>query len=133
MARYLDPQQLAEGVRTAYLLKIDQRSVDLPQQEHGHGCRLWTEGVSGSGYPRMRVKMDGQPSIQFGVHQVVYSFNFRIPLNQPGYDVSHRCHTRLCIRVEHLSYEPKLVNAQRNDCRFQNHCQGHHPYLNCIL
>ena len=128
--RYLDPTQLTEESKAAYLLKVDLSSVPHPQGQ----CRLWTKGVGGSGYPRMRVKVAGRVgSIQYGVHQVVYALNSGTALNLPLHDVSHRCHNRLCVNMDHLSYEPKVVNAQRNPCRELNQCRGHLPFLPCIF
>ena len=83
--RYLDPTKLTDESKAAYLVKVDVSSVPHPQGQ----CRLWTKGVGGSGYPRMRVKAPDTPSIQYGVHQVVYALNSGIALNVPLHDVMY--------------------------------------------
>jgi hypothetical protein len=127
MARHLDPTDLPEAKTNGYLLTVDRRSAP-----HGH-CRLWSEGVAGSGYPNMRLTVPGRPSIQYGVHQIVFSLNSGMPLNMPNYEVSHLCHQKLCVSFEHLSYEPKFVNVKRNACFTKQECDGHVPYPACVL
>lgn len=125
--RYLDPRGMTEAATTGYLIKVDQHSVP-----HGQ-CRLWTGGLGGSDYPRMRLTTARRPSTQYGVHQIVYSLNFGIPLDRERHDVSHKCHNRLCVNIDHLSYEPRAINVNRNTCKEEHHCRGHGQFRQCIL
>ena len=54
--------------------------------------------------------------------------------------LSHRCHIKSCININHLSLEPQAINIERKDCfrnkskRDRNTCKGHEaPYDPCIF
>ncbi len=126
-SRHLDGNSFQEDKKQFYLAKIAQKSVDVG------ACRIWQGGVGGSDYPRMRVSHPHAGSTQFGVHQIVYSLHFNVSLDTPYFDVSHICHRKHCVKAEHLVYESKAVNSQRNVCVQEGLCMGHGDSPNCIL
>jgi len=52
-------------------------------------------------------------------------------------DISHVCHSRLCINADHLSHEPHDVNMDREGCQRLGRCTGHKldgkQFAPCIL
>ena len=68
-------------------------------------------------------------------HRLIYMLNtkqFELPKDM---QVSHKCHNRRCINMQHLSLEPQYVNRDREQCRelIPVRCKTHFPYDNCIL
>ena len=56
----------------------------------------------------------------------------------PGLEVSHLCHNKACIKPEHMTTEPNLINMARNACAsvrksrgINNFGFGHQSYPNC--
>jgi ribosomal protein S16 len=41
--------------------------------------------------------------------------------------VSHLCHNKLCVRIEHLSLETAQINNNRQICKNNGECTGHYP------
>lgn len=66
------------------------------------------------------------------VHRLKYFLMAGTNLSR-SMDVSHRCHTKLCININHLSYEPHRVNCSREKCRHDGECGGHRGYKRCIV
>ena len=50
-----------------------------------------------------------------------------------GYEISHLCHNKNCIQIEHLQLEPKSVNMSRKMCVSGRQCIGHGQYPPCLL
>lgn len=94
-------------------------------------CFIYRGEVMG-GYPSLRVTFRGR-RIRLRVHRLTfYLLNNAEPLNCSMH-VSHLCHEKLCINIEHLSYEPNAINCQRNLCYEENKCFGHQGYKHCII
>jgi len=49
-------------------------------------------------------------------YQVAYFGSYPEVHLTNGYEISHLCHERRCVNPEHLTYEPKLANQQRQEC-----------------
>ena len=54
-------------------------------------------------------------------------------LDKPRFYVIHLCHSKLCVEVEHLVYEPSIVNTQRRSCVPFARCCGLSAYPDCML
>lgn len=57
----------------------------------------------------------------------------------PGLEASHLCHNKACIKPEHMTAEPHLINMSRNACAsvrktrgISNFCFGHQSYPQCM-
>ena len=48
-------------------------------------------------------------------------------------DASHLCHNKICVRLSHLSLEPRQVNLSRKRCVKAGQCKGHLSYPECLL
>ena len=47
-------------------------------------------------------------------------------LDRPNFEISHLCHTKLCIQTTHVSYEPKSINEKRKLCEKHEKCSKDH-------
>lgn len=47
--------------------------------------------------------------------------------------VSHLCHSKTCIKAEHLNLETMEQNRDRDECVRRRNCQGHKNLPMCIL
>ena len=100
--------------------------------ENEKQCHIWTGDIFEDGYPCVRVSFRGK-RLRVRVHRLVYYLaNPNVFLDSKIHTI-HLCHNKLCINIEHLSYEPSVVNCQRNTCVSENNCFGHAGYKNCIL
>lgn len=112
---------------------------DLIMEKTTRDGDCWRSGAckDKDGYPVMKFqelpKKDGGKSRREAVHRVVYALKKDSPLDFSGHEVSHLCHVKECINIDHLSYEPHNINVARNLCRSSNRCSGHGPYKRCIL
>ena len=94
-------------------------------------CHNWL-GEIADGYPCIRVKFR-ERRMRIRVHRLIfYLLNDAIPLD-PKIHVSHLCNNKICVNIEHLSYEPCVINAQRNTCFTSRKCFGHADFKNCIV
>lgn len=76
-------------------------------------------------------------------HAALYMFSNKYKELTPKYmtyggsvqqmHVSHRCHLNLCVKNEHLSYEPQIINNNRISCKKNKVCSGHDEYEPCIF
>lgn len=96
------------------------------------GCHIWSGGnLSPNGYGTIRTVFRGKRK-RFFVHRLLYFLQVQHNLC-PTFHVSHLCHSKLCIKYEHLSYETKNINEARNICKRNGECTGHRSYKKCIL
>lgn len=115
-----------------YKLYIHQNSSD----SHENSCRIWNnqQGTGTNTYTRIKVKLPGKTRHIFTtVHRLSYmldSKNFEL---DPQKHVSHLCHNKFCIKVEHLTYESPSSNESRKPCAKIRVCQGHVNAPNCIF
>lgn len=95
-------------------------------------CHIWYSSTNSDGYPIIRPNFRSK-SQTFTVHRLIYFLGNNCHFSNSAYHVSHRCHTKLCIKLEHLSLEPSEINNERNLCRPNRTCKGHDGYENCIF
>lgn len=111
-----------------YGKKLENRSIIA---QNG-ACRLWTGTVKkckASNYGVLYCLVPPQNQWkQLYVHRLAYIFHHGLTLDairQDDMHVSHLCHNSLCIKPEHLAFEPDYVNAYRRTCVNLGHCSGH--------
>ena len=121
----IDPTVIPHSTKTLYSEKSSSSSSLS-------NCLIWGKSVNSSGYPQMRFSFPGKCSKFFIVHRMLYALQRNAVLDKPP-NVSHSCHSKLCVEVEHLVYEPSVVNAQRRSCVTFARCCGHSPYPDCML
>lgn len=96
------------------------------------GCILWCGTSDCYGYGVKRVKWpDGIQKLE-KAHRVAYMAHHKLcslpQLDETGLqlDVSHLCHTKLCINPAHLVLETHTSNMSRNHCRAARVCSLEH-------
>ena len=98
--------------------------------EHLNGCYIW-KGASPKGYGVLSFSFRGK-KFKLKAHRVVYYLGFNQPLS-PKMHVSHVCHNKLCVNIQHLSYEPQKINNNRQICAHEGICYGHYGFLDCKI
>ena len=106
--------------------------------DKGHGCVFWNGARSDTGYGRIRnpfAKLNDQPAF-YRTHRLVYLLNNidaysdmilpKSDLDAHDLDVSHICHNKLCINIQHLVFELHYINCNRRQCVHDNVCSGSH-------
>ena len=94
-------------------------------------CHIWTGKCNSSGYGFLKFTFRGR-QIKCRVHRLAFFLRHNVLL-MPNMHVSHLCHTKLCLRVEHLSYEPQRINNNRTVCKNEGMCYGHYAFPSCLL
>ena len=94
-------------------------------------CKLWT-GAQRNGYGILEVRFRGN-KIKLPVHRLTYFLENRCLPLQADMHVSHLCHNKLCCEILHLSFEPQKINNNRQICKSNGECSGHHGYQNCTF
>ncbi len=134
---YFNPDIVSDRVKEDILHKINENS----EIQDDSGCIHWTKSTSSAGYPHMKL---GKPlntifkDKPYNPGHLKYNFAKHIILNWNTFHMSHRCHNKICINVDHLSYEPASVNKSRDFCKMAKACSENHgfegeKYRNCIL
>ena len=126
MAWRFDPKQLTNDEREALEQKINKK-VD---NSHPSTHIVWIGGHNGRGYPQMRVgkHLETRMGITCMINpaHIMYCLKHGIVLNTPQYEISHLCHAKSWINVEHINYEPRHVNKARQvSCAGKLVCTGH--------
>ena len=118
-----------------YLQQLQEKLAMKSEICGPKGCVEWRGGRSGP-YGVMKLKFFRFPTSKvMRVHRVQYmitSKNFDL---NPQMHVSHLCHNSLCINENHLSYETREINMQREQCKhfIPKHCIGHPGQPDCIF
>ena len=95
-------------------------------------CSEWTGPSDKDGYPMLRVTFRGK-RIWLRVCRLIYFLHFNFELNS-RYQVSHLCHNKKCVNIEHLNYETPVTNNQRKTCNSNRVCCcNHYGEPNCIF
>lgn len=105
--------------------------VDQYHTKNFYNCHIWKGEILG-GYPNLRVTFRGK-RVRFRVHRLIYYLSINAEPLDPDIHVSHLCHNKCCINLQHLSYEPNAINCQRNLCKIGKQCFGHKGYRKCIV
>lgn len=100
-----------------FALAIDKRTLKT------HFCHEWTGSVNKDGYGLYRPCFRGK-QIKLTVHRFKFYIH-NINIFTSDMHVSHLCHNKLCIRLNHLSLEPQSVNNSRKTCALEGQCEGH--------
>ena len=109
-----------------------------------YGCLLWKGATFSGRYGRMRnpfYKHANQPAYM-RIHRLVYLLHhidefsdFIVPktdTNGQDLEVSHICHNRLCVNIDHLVLESHMTNCSRRECVAKKICcKTHKP--ECLL
>jgi hypothetical protein len=120
-----------------YNLSAEERIMILSKlvfkSPRPNGCSEACAIDDGSGYPRVRVTLRGE-QMHLGVPRLVYFFSIGCRPLDRGIHISHLCHNKRCISLDHLSYEPAIINYWRNYCNKVVHvCIGHGQFPYCHL
>lgn len=117
--------ELSENEIENFLLKLKCTNI---QNEH---CLLWS-GAQRNSYGILENRFRGN-KIKIPVHRLAYFLKHNCEPLSPEMHVSHLCHNKLCINVEHLSLEPQAINNSRQICKNEGECYGHHGFQNCLI
>lgn len=87
-------------------------------------CWLWDAAVDGDGYGRFGVRTGPGEWLSARAHRVAYATVkgwdvFGLELN--GEDIHHLCHTRLCVRPDHLRRQPHAAHGFHHGKHRNNH------------
>lgn len=96
------------------------------------GCHIWYGATDSDGYGIIRPTFRLKRQI-FTVHRLMYYLENDCHIHNISYHVSHLCHYKKCMNIQHLSLEPGEINVQRNSCRQSKTCCGHDGFKNCIF
>ena len=112
-----------------YKARILSRGVETPT-----GCLLWSGERGSDGYGLFRFTYDKE-RYKVRVHRFLFFIDKRIPHYDKMAQVSHICHNKLCIKMDHLNLEDAATNTERNICSRTpgQRCIGHNGAPNCIL
>lgn len=97
-----------------------------------NGCHIWYGATDSDGYAVIRPTFRLKRQI-FTVHRLIYYLENDCHFYNRSYHVSHLCHNKKCINIQHLSLEPGEINVRRNSCRQSKTCCGHDGFKNCIF
>jgi hypothetical protein len=131
---HLHTRTMEGAFKVKYSQKLSDRSALAPNGQ----CLVWrgtTRSSHGTLYGVLCCKVHDQWKTEY-VHRLALIFHKGWTLEDVadrGLDVSHLCHNPLCVRPEHLSYEPHWVNRNRTKCVSLNICQKHADHLDCML
>jgi len=98
-------------------------------------CRLagptLIRSTNQGGYPFMKVRIPGtSKSKSVTISRLMYMCSVR-QIDLEG-DVSHLCHRKQCLNIQHLVLESRAVNNRRQTCYAQGSCTKlHEPF--CIF
>lgn len=98
----IDPLQFTLDDQIQIFLNIYRKCIKSDT------CILWTRGCNSKGYSQQRIKMpNGQQKLLLA-HRLIYAFMNGIKIggqNQHNLEISHLCHKKRCLNVEHLNLE----------------------------
>ena len=95
-------------------------------------CHVWTGDIHKSGYGLFKfTSPKNHKRMTVRVHRFLF-YLYGFPC-MTGRDVSHLCHNKACVNVNHLSLETRAINNQRKTCVAEKKCFGHVNYRDCIL
>ena len=78
--------------------------------EDKKGCKVWEGCIKADGYGVMKVKFqDGKRKVK-GVHQLAYICHYRTLCLPKDVEISHLCHVKNTVQIDHLVAEPHHIN-----------------------
>ena len=130
-----DPDKLTLEEKDFILNKIENNTSVSPTSS----CILWAKKAQKNGYPQMKLNSKiaakfGNPDRPFNPASILYSIKKNVVLLKvTDMRLSHLCHVKFCVNLEHLIIEPLATNIQRNGCRGNHKCVGHGNSPDCLL
>ena len=98
----------------------------------GSECVVLTGPTDVYGYGIYRVTMNGK-RLKLLAHRLMF-FVENSPVQLcSSIHVSHVCHNKPCVNIDHLLYEPASVNNARKVCTKNGECTGHRAIKRCLL
>jgi uncharacterized protein YutD len=94
-------------------------------------CHIWNgQQLKGYGIFEFRFR---KHKIKLRVHRLQMYIHNGCRAIDTVQHVSHLCHNKLCVRIEHLSLETAQINNNRQICKNNGECTGHYGLARCIL
>ena len=93
-------------------------------------CVSWGGTLKG-GYGIWKVRL-GDKRTNVRVHRFLFYLESGCQELDQKMHVSHLCHRKNCIKLEHLSLEDNVTNNQRKTCVLEGRCFGHVGYDYCL-
>lgn len=88
---------------------------------------IWQGGLKGI-YGVKKLSPPGHKNIVRTAHRALYICSARTLELPADMDVSHLCHTSLCVNIVHLVLESHIINMGRLECKNFGFCSlKHHP------
>lgn len=87
-------------------------------------CKIYTGTIQG-GYGIISKTIHGRRYRAYA-HRIVIFHHSGVTSLPSGSEVSHLCHNKRCINIDHLSVEPHAVNNTRIHCYNERHCSSNH-------
>ena len=112
----LEPEEIEKFRELIFLYTINHNN-DLFSM-----CTLWNGPVNRDGYGFVRVTFRGCRKI-LTAHRLAYYISHSSHYLIPNMHVSHLCHNKLCVNLQHLSYESDSVNKKREICKHEVECK----------
>lgn len=94
-------------------------------------CILWQGQTTPSGYGVVNHTFRGR-KFKSKVHRIRFFLGNNCTSLDPTFHVSHLCNQKLCINLNHLSFELADVNNQRKTCFNEGRCFGHKGHQDCL-
>lgn len=105
-------------------------------------CTVWSKALNTSGYPTKKFRLPNYPIPKnILVSRLLFSFATGTVLGgqySEGLQMSHLCHNKKCLNLDHLNLEPRGINNLRRSCVWGGACSGHvtldgRTYPQCLL
>ncbi|KAK7481522.1 hypothetical protein BaRGS_00027171 [Batillaria attramentaria] len=97
-------------------------------------CFLFRGPPNLHGYCRINYRDPSSGQVKtVTAHRAAWIAYFGVNSVGPALEVSHRCHNKTCVGIDHLSLEPSQVNHDRRHCVECHVCFGHGHYPHCLL
>ena len=126
MSEIFSAVDLTEREKYVLRRKFDGKVFRYPNDM----CHLWAGLRSRDGYGYLQIVLRGKRR-KLAAHRLSYFVAQGFYRLDPRLHVSHLCHNKLCVKTDHLSLEPAVINASRSRCVSRNACLGHEGYRNC--
>lgn len=141
-------QKLSESELDLVFSRIARRKL---KKKNKYGCIEVLGGARMSvnvdkprgGYPCMKITATSAQKLNpskdnakvLPLHVIIYyKYNKKIADRANWEVVSHLCHHKSCINIQHLSLETKTINEARKKCVSATKClKNHRGYRNCFL
>lgn len=116
---------LTENEQMRYASVFDYRTISV------NGCIIWT-GQQKRGYGIHEFRFRGK-KIKIAAHRLKYFLVNDCKVLHKHDNISHLCHNKLCVKIDHLSKEPQNINNQRQICKNNGNCNLHYGFPKCLL